>query len=77
MEGAKGETTFIIKGFTKRSSLYSEGMKICYREVGEHSKWRRGGTKICYTNSLVDEGEKDSYELRFSYFFKSNERTCI
>ena len=30
-EGLKGEITFIIKGFTKTSSLYNEGMKICYK----------------------------------------------
>jgi hypothetical protein len=32
-EGLKGEVNFIISGFTKTSSLYSEGMKVCYREV--------------------------------------------
>jgi hypothetical protein len=32
-EGLKGEVNFVISGFTKTSSLYSEGMKVCYREV--------------------------------------------
>jgi hypothetical protein len=33
VEGVKGEATFTIAGFRKRTSLYSEGMKICYREL--------------------------------------------
>lgn len=33
VEGMKGEAKFIIKGFTKTSSLYNEGMKICYKEA--------------------------------------------
>ena len=33
VQGVKGETNFIIKGFTKSSSLYNEGMKICYRDT--------------------------------------------
>jgi hypothetical protein len=33
VEGLRGEAHFIIRGFTKSSSLYSEGMKVCYRDV--------------------------------------------
>jgi cytosolic carboxypeptidase protein 2/3 len=77
VEGLKGEARFVIKGFTKSSSLYNEGMKVCYREANEFAKWRRGGTKISYTNSVEDDEYKDTYELRFSFFFKSNERTCV
>jgi len=52
VEGLKGEAKFVIKGFTKSSSLYNEGMKVCYKEVQE-GKWRRGCTKICYTTSYT------------------------
>ena len=38
VEGAKGETKFVIEGFTKKSSLYNNGMKICYRDMKEPSK---------------------------------------
>jgi hypothetical protein len=69
VEGIRGEGHFVIKGFTKSSSLYNEGMKICYREAKELTKWRRGGSRISYANSTEDE---DSYELRFSHFFKNN-----
>ena len=48
VEGVKGEAHFLIKGFTKRSSLFNEGMKICYRDNKEPTKWRRGGTRISY-----------------------------
>ena len=51
VEGIKGEGHFVIKGFTKSSSLYNEGMKVCYRDVKDVQKWRRGGTRISYTNS--------------------------
>lgn len=51
VEGLKGEAHFVIKGFTKSSSLYNEGMKVCYRDVKEMSKWRRGGSRINYTYS--------------------------
>jgi hypothetical protein len=34
VEGVKGEASFTIGGFRKKTSLYSEGMKICCREVG-------------------------------------------
>jgi hypothetical protein len=77
VEGIKGEAQFVIKGFTKSSSLYNEGMKICYREVSEASKWRRGGTKISYTNSIEEDEYKTTYELSFSFFFKSNEPTRV
>jgi hypothetical protein len=33
VEGLKGEASFVIQGFTKSSSLYNEGMKVCYRDV--------------------------------------------
>lgn len=56
VEGIKGEAYFIIKGFTKTSSLYNQGMKICYRDYKQMSKWRRGGTRINYTIS-EDENE--------------------
>lgn len=52
-------------------------MKVCYREVGEHHKWRRGGTRISYSPVYHDDEETSTYELRFSYFFKNTERTCI
>lgn len=50
-EGIRGEAHFIVKGFTKSSSLFNEGMKICYRDAKDLSKWRRGCTRISYTNS--------------------------
>jgi hypothetical protein len=33
VEGLRGEANFIIQGFKKSSSLYNEGMKICYRDT--------------------------------------------
>lgn len=33
VEGLKGEASFVIQGFKKSSSLYNEGMKVCYRDV--------------------------------------------
>lgn len=77
VEGVKGEAHFAITGFSKSSSLFNEGMKICYKEVKDMGKWRRGGTKIVYTNSYQEEEEGKIYELRFSHFFKTNEYTCI
>lgn len=35
VEGLKGEVKFILKGFSKCSSLYNNGMKICFREANE------------------------------------------
>ena len=61
VQGIKGEAQFVIKGFTKSSSLYNEGMKVCYREMSESAKWRRGGSKISYTNSIEDEEYKSTY----------------
>lgn len=66
----------MVKGFTKSSSLYSEGMKVCYREVKEGNKWRRGGSRIAYLPSS-DAEDQTTYELRFSHFFKNNEHTCV
>lgn len=66
-----------MKGFTKSASLYNEGMKVCYRDAKEVSRWRRGGSRISYTNSIENEEYQNSYELRFSHFFKNNEHTCI
>lgn len=40
-------------------------------------KWRRGGSRIVYTNSIDNDEYQPSYELRFSHFFKNNEHTCI
>jgi hypothetical protein len=51
VEGIKGESHFVIKGFSKSSSLYNEGMKVCYRDAKEMTKWRRGGSRITYTYS--------------------------
>ena len=51
VQGLKGENTFIIEGFSKSSSLYNEGMKVCYRENNNGAQWRRGGTKISYYGS--------------------------
>ena len=31
-EGLKGETHFSIRGFTKRKSLYNDGLKVCYKD---------------------------------------------
>jgi cytosolic carboxypeptidase protein 2/3 len=45
--------------------------------VKELTKWRRGGSRIAYTNSIVDDEYLSSYELRFSHFFRNNEHTCI
>jgi hypothetical protein len=55
VEGVKGEAHFVIRGFTKSSSLYNEGMKVCFRDLKEMGKWRRGGTRITYTNTEDDE----------------------
>lgn len=53
-------------------------MKVCYRDTREVGKWRRGGSRIAYTNSVDNNDEyQPSYELRFSHFFKNNEHTCI
>jgi hypothetical protein len=74
VEGVKGEAHFVISGFTKRSSLYNSGMRLCYRE-GREGKWRRGGTQIGYLRA----GEEDdrNYELRYSFFFKSSDSSCV
>lgn len=46
-------------------------MKICYKEI-ETGIWRRGGTKITYTESYSDdEYARKTFELRFTYFFKT------
>ena len=47
-------------------------MKICYRELSEGSKWRRGCSKISYhylEGAVADED--GSYALTFSFFFKN------
>lgn len=78
VEGLRGEAHFVVRGFSKSSSLFSEGMKVCYRDVKELTKWRRGGSRIAYTNSVGENDEyQASYELRFSHFFRNNEHTCI
>jgi hypothetical protein len=52
VEGLKGEASFTIAGFRKKASLYNEGMKICYREVAKGSKWKRGGSQVCYVKDI-------------------------
>lgn len=78
VEGLKGEVQFVIGGFTKNASLYNDGMRLCYRDNKESTKWRRGGTHISYTQSSSEkEEESKTYELRFTHFFKSNETCCV
>ena len=36
----------ILSPFRKKTSLYNEGMKVCWRE--EKGEWRRGGEDIGY-----------------------------
>jgi hypothetical protein len=66
VEGVRGEAHFVIEGFTKSSSLYSEGMKVCYRDTREMSKWRRGGTRISYTRT-EEGGEEESGNSKPQY----------
>lgn len=53
VEGVKGDAAFTITGFKKRASLYNEGMKLCYRQVGENKKWKRGGTQVSYVKDTT------------------------
>ncbi len=71
VEGIKGEAKFIIEGFTKTTSLYNNGMKICCRDLKE-DRWRRGGAHISYIKSDKEDEDQTSYELHFTYFFKNN-----
>lgn len=50
---------FILSPFRKKTSLYNEGMKICYRE--DKGEWKRGGTDILY------EQEGDHNILHFTF----------
>jgi len=52
-------------------------MKICYRDVKENGKWRRGGTKISYDLCTDKDEEERTYCLKFSFFFKSSEPSSI
>jgi hypothetical protein len=70
VEGLKGEVKMVIKGFTKPCSLFNDGMKVCFREADE-GVWRRGGTNIKYIRS-EDEGDSDTFELHFCFFFRTN-----
>ncbi len=67
----KGEASFAIAGFRKKTSLYNEGMKMCYREVGKNSKWKRGGTQVCYLKDM-DEEQKDlrRFDIKFNFNFR-------
>lgn len=53
--------TFVIHGFTKTSSLFNMGMKLCIKEDGT---WRRAGDNITYKKI------EDSYAVTFEYEFR-------
>lgn len=56
VEGLEGDVKFVIDGFTKSSSLYNEGMKICYRDKdSKDNNWKRGGKDITYYRSLNED----------------------
>ncbi len=72
---------FNITNFTKKSSLYQQGMKILVYSRKENAAtkhgWHRDGTDICYYENTTEEvlggGKVRSlYTLSFSYTFKYN-----
>lgn len=72
MEGVKGEANFTITGYRKRTSLFSEGMRVCCRELAEN-KWKRGGNHISY----VKEETEGKREVKFSYIFKQGDQSGL
>ena len=68
-----GLATFTILNFTKRSSLYNQGMRICVKTTG--SNWHRDGICISYRQSRLKSTRKKYYELSFTYNFKTKHDT--
>ncbi|CAG9329115.1 unnamed protein product [Blepharisma stoltei] len=67
------EVRFNIVNFSKRNSLYTQGMMPCiYREK---TGWIKGGYDIVYTHSKVSRltNNRHYYSLSFSFEFKDND----
>jgi len=45
------QLTFNINNFTKSTSLYSVGMRICVAKQSQNYKWHRAGENITYVKS--------------------------
>ena len=45
------QLTFNINNFTKSTSLYSVGMRICVAKQSQNYKWHRAGENITYSKS--------------------------
>lgn len=61
-EGLEHPTKFIVSGFTKTTSLYNEGMKVC---VFDGQQWTRAGEQISYGPDPTG-----GYCLTFNYPFR-------
>ena len=67
---------FNVVNFTKDSSLYEQGMRICIAKRSTGYEWFRGGEDIVYEQShLIKKFSRDKnkikyyYKLSFSYHF--------
>lgn len=69
---------FNICNFTKSTSLYSAGMRVCIARQSQDYEWYRGGDKITYGRSHhVRRSNSDPnyvryyYKMSFTYNFGS------
>eukprot|EP00347_Sterkiella_histriomuscorum_P022850 403336918 len=55
-----------LVNFTKRHSLYSQGMRICVSKKSNLYKWERCGDEIAYQNSrIVKRANQDKSKVRY------------
>ncbi|CAG9331274.1 unnamed protein product [Blepharisma stoltei] len=70
------EIKFNIVNFSKKSSLYSQGMLPCIFDARNPNKgWLKGGYKVTYTQSKINQPQSRRiyYSLSFFYQFKEND----
>ena len=68
--------TFRVVNFTKPTSLYSYGMRVCYARQSNNYKWMKGGKNIQYGKSnlvkrpSLDPSRVVNYsQLKFEFKF--------
>jgi len=76
----KGQrVTFQILNFSKKSSLYTQNMKIAIKSQKTDNRWTLGGENISYfkTEEYIpsDTSNKVLYTLLFEYEFECNDDT--